>query len=222
MLTLKNPNLQNRVKMAKSHFYRKYPYMIRFRLPGAHLFRVPPKWLVDETVPGPAKTSVRYGFSHVKIAPEDLRLMYRFVLEHQCKIRTEGNVFNAYFNDADELEKLLSLTPEQWVETVFYVPEHIGYKQIIVKQKRLKDVTHRIHLRNGRLSDQETKQMRSLIKQYQGSLEFPLGLLKKIERGAQPYLFSNYFYTKDSKLITFISLSMPGVVADIFETVHVS
>lgn len=222
MLTLKNSNLQNRVKMAKSHFYRTYTYMIRFNLPGASLFRCPPVWLSDDTLPIPAKTTVRYGYSNVKINPVDLRNMYKFVQKYECKVRVEGNVFNAYFEDVDQLEEMLDVAPEKWVREIHYVPSQIGYKQVVVKQKRLQEMTHRIHLRNGRLTDQESKQIRLLIEQYEDSVEFPIGLRKKLNRETRPYLFSNYFYTKDSKLITFISLSMPGVVTDIFETVHVS
>jgi hypothetical protein len=224
MLTLKNPKLQDRVKMAKHHFYRVYPYMIRFNLPGASLFRNPPKWLEDHSIDVPKKTTVRYGrwdARKVVISGADLRAMYSFVQDNKCKVRVENNVFNAYFEDREQMENMLALTPEKWIEEIYYVPEHVTYKQVIVKQKRLRDMTHRIHLRNGRISQDETKRLRTLIDQYRDSLEIPIGLHKSIMREDRAYLFSNYFYTKDAGLITFISLSIPGIVTDIFETVCV-
>ena len=225
MLTLKNPKLQDRVKMAKHHFYRVYPYMIRFDLPGACLFRSPPKWLEDHSLTVPKKTVVRYGRWDARqavISGVDLRAMYSYIQEIKCKVRVENNIFNAYFEDREQMENMLDLAPEKWVNEIYYVPEHVGYKQVIVKQKRLQGMTHRIHLRNGRISQDETKRFRSLIGQYRDSLEVPIGLHKRIMREDRAYLFSNYFYTKDAGLITFISLSIPGIIADIFETVCVT
>ena len=225
MLTLKNPKLQDRVKMASHHFYRTYSYMIRFNLPGASLFRNPPDWLTDTSLDTPKNTTIRYGrwsTQKVIVSAKDLRIMYQFIQDNECKIRAEGNVFNAYFEKLDELENMLAATPEKWVDEVCYVPDHVTYKQVIVKQKRLRDMTHRIHLRSGRVKEEEAKRLRSLFEQYQDSLEIPIGLHKNIMRELCPYLYSNYFYTKDAGLITFISLSIPGLVVDIFETVYVS
>lgn len=225
MLTLKNPKLQDRVKMASHHFYRTYSYMIRFNLPGASLFRNPPAWLSDHSLPAPKTTTIRYGrwdTQRVTVSAVDLRRMYQYIQDSECRIRAEGNVFNAYFEKVKDLEDMLAVTPEKWVNEVCYVPEHVTYKQVIVKQKRLRDMTHRIHLRNGRVNEDETKRLRSLFEQYHDSLEIPSQLHRNILRDLRPYLFSNYFYTKDAGLITFISLSIPGLVVDIFETVYVS
>lgn len=225
MLTLKNSKLQDCVKMAKHHFYRVYPYMIRFNLPGASLFRSPPKWLEDHSLAVPKQTTIRYGRWDARqavISGVDLRAMYSYIQDVKCKVRVENNIFNAYFEDREQMENMLDLTPEKWVDEIHYVPEHVTYKQIIVKQRRLRDMTHRIHLRNGRISQDETKRLRSLIEQYQDSLVIPVSLHKRIVREDCAYLFSNYFYTKDAGLITFIGLSLPGLVVDIFETVCMS
>lgn len=179
-------------------------------------FNLHSNWITRSTI------DRRTQYTEVDI--DQLKYWQRAFLNHkdQLKHRIEEPWIQVYGNDEQLMYDLIKHNKKSLTE--FYRPKNDDSRQILQSNqiivKKPTDYQYKIYLKEGYNLSAD---MRTSLAQYFDSLGDDVKLTKAVYHNLftrKLWFTGGYFYAKDDKILTFLSLMAPGFISGIFRQVY--
>lgn len=232
-------------------FYNKYLYRISFRLPGASIIKynktpeqienkieLRKKW--DDQFKNPDFEKLHRIYPSILSLPKPKYFSNQIVIEQlqwwadtleknsSIIYRVEEPKISVYGGDADELFDIFKdepLLPDSLLDVCLpsssEAEEALSKGNIIVKH--VIGYTHKVILKDAVLSITHKKlESRKNVLEYLESLGEEIKIPQYTKHALKnAWSTQSYFYCKDPKIVTFLELISPGIVANIFELTRI-
>ena len=240
MLSWTKLNPTCKVKDTTKIFYGKYLYKAVLHIPLAGVIRHDPhSKLTIESLVDIRKSNYRKFYSNIKwngrsdhirraqyneVDIDQLKYWQRVLRENknQLKHRIEEPWIQLYTNDEQLLYNLINSDKKSLLE--LYRPNNEDCKQILQSNqiivKKPTDYHYKIYLKEGYSLSAD---LRNNLAQYFNSLGDDIKLTNSVHYNLflrKLWFTGGYFYAKDDKIVTFISLMAPGFISGIFRLVY--
>lgn len=233
----------------KTHLMKRYPIMISLggwyhRSTDFHIGRFlawrppchvdPTSWIrttsqvVNSNTTQPANFSLRQKRQCVRGLRDVFNLVQPFLADGSCYIREPYHSFNIYCDNwpiAEAVLKLVQLYEKKsglrWIDQIKVCELPIASSEIILKQSRFKNMTHKVMLNSGnKIAEDQCIELGKMLTSYRDQIMVSDGLLRKLSYG-RTNLNGSFFYVSNPDLLTFLCLAGGNFIKEIYTVKYV-